>query len=77
MRVVYYESRIREVKKRRKKEDRCDERLKTTEEESTFLPYTGLHEELKHPKINRYNSLCNLPEVLTIPDIKEIVLEGF
>ncbi len=48
---VYYESRKRELKKRRKNEYRCDERLKTKAEESTYLGYTGLHEELKHLKI--------------------------
>ncbi len=45
--VVYYESRKRELKKRRKNEDRCDERLKTKDEESTCLPSTGFHEELE------------------------------
>jgi hypothetical protein len=49
--VVYYESRKRELKKKRKNEDRCDERLKTKEEESTCLTCTGLHEELEHLKI--------------------------
>ena len=48
---VYYESRKRELKKRRKNEDRCDERLKTKAEESTCLACTGLHEELEHLKI--------------------------
>ncbi len=48
---VYYESRKRELKKRRKNEYRYDERLKTKAEESTCLPYTGLHEELEHLKI--------------------------
>ena len=33
---VYYESRKREIKKRRKNEDRSDERLKTKVEESLF-----------------------------------------
>jgi hypothetical protein len=50
-RVVYYESRKGELKKRRKNEYRCDERLKTKAEESTCLVYTGLHEELEHLKI--------------------------
>ena len=49
--VVYYESRKRELKKRRKNEYRCDERLKTKAEESTCLAYTGLYEELEHLKI--------------------------
>ena len=48
---VYYESRKREVKKRRKNEYRSDERLKTKPEESTRLTYTGLYEELEHLKI--------------------------
>jgi hypothetical protein len=49
--VVYYESRKREIKKKRKNEYRCDERLKTRPEESTCLTYTGLYEELEHLKI--------------------------
>jgi hypothetical protein len=49
--VVYYESRKREIKKRLKNEDRCDERLKTKTEKSTCLTCTGLHEELEHIKI--------------------------
>jgi hypothetical protein len=48
---VYNESRKWELKKRRKNEDRCDERLKTKAEEDTWLTCTGLHEELKHLKI--------------------------
>ncbi len=48
---VYYESRKRELKKRRKNEDRCDERLKTKAEESTCLACTGLHEELEPLRI--------------------------
>ena len=43
--------RKRELKKRRKNEYRCDERLKTKVEESTSLACTGLHEELEHLKI--------------------------
>ena len=50
MSVVYYESRKRELKKRRKNEYRCDERLKTKVEESTCLAYTGSYEELEHLK---------------------------
>ena len=49
--VVYYDSRKREVKRRRKNEDRCDERLNTKGEESTCLVCTGFHEELEHLKI--------------------------
>ena len=30
---------------------RCDERLDTKSEETTYLVYTGLHEELEHLKI--------------------------
>ena len=30
---------------------RCDERLKVKVEESTYLTYTGLYEELEHLKI--------------------------
>ncbi len=41
--VVYYESRKRELQIRLMNEGRCDERLKTRVEESTFLTYTGLH----------------------------------
>ncbi len=38
--MVYYESRKRELKKRRKNEDRCDERLNTKAEEATCLAFT-------------------------------------
>jgi hypothetical protein len=38
----YYELRYRELKTRLIYEDRWDERLKTKEEESTRLVYTGL-----------------------------------
>jgi hypothetical protein len=48
--VVYYESKKRKLKKRRKNEYRCDERLKTKAEESTCLTCTGLYEELEHLK---------------------------
>jgi hypothetical protein len=47
---VYYESRKRDLQKIRE-EYRCDERLKTKDEESTCLGGTGLHEELEHLKI--------------------------
>ncbi len=50
MSVVHYKSRTREQSKRRKNEYRWDERLKTKSDESTCLVYTGLHEELEHPK---------------------------
>jgi hypothetical protein len=46
--VVYYESIKREVKTRPM--CRCDERLKTKDEESTRLGYTGFIGELTHPK---------------------------
>ncbi len=49
--VVYYESIKREVQIRPLQECRCDERLKTKVEESTYLTYTGLHGELEHLKI--------------------------
>jgi hypothetical protein len=45
--VFDYESRKRELKKRRKNEYQCDERLKTKAEESTCLTWTRLHEELE------------------------------
>jgi hypothetical protein len=48
---VYYESRKRELKKRLKNGYRYDERLKTRSEESTYLTYTGLREELEHLKV--------------------------
>jgi hypothetical protein len=49
---VYYESINREVNKTRPiYECRCDERLKTKDEESTRLGYTGLFGELEHLKI--------------------------
>jgi hypothetical protein len=44
LRVVYYESIKREIKTRPLYECRCDERLKTKDEESTHLTYTGLKE---------------------------------
>jgi hypothetical protein len=43
--VVYYESRKRELKIRLMNEGRCDERLKTRVEESTYLTYTGFHDK--------------------------------
>jgi hypothetical protein len=46
--VVYCESIKRELKRRLIYEYRCDERLKTKNEESTRLTYTGLVVELKH-----------------------------
>ncbi len=49
--VVYYKSIKREIKTRPIHECRCDERLKTKTEESTFLGYTGLLVELEHLKI--------------------------
>ena len=48
---VYYESRKRELKTRPTYECRCDERLKTKDEKSTSLTYTGLLGELEHLKI--------------------------
>ncbi len=48
---VYYESRKREIKTRPLYECRCEERLKTTDEKSTCLGYTGLLGELGHLKI--------------------------
>ena len=49
--VVYYESIKRELKTRPIYECRCDERLKTKDEESTRFVYTGLMGELEHLKI--------------------------
>ena len=48
--VVYYESTKRELKRRLLFEYRCDERLKTKNEESTHLTDTGLVVELEHLK---------------------------
>jgi hypothetical protein len=48
--VVYYESIKRELKRRLIYEYRCDNRLKTKNEESTRLAYTGLVVELEHLK---------------------------
>jgi hypothetical protein len=48
--VVYYESTKRELKRRLLYEYRCDERLKTKNEESTHLTDTGLVVELEHLK---------------------------
>ncbi len=49
--VVYYESIKRELKTSPIYERRCDERLKTKDEESTRLTYTGLLVELQHLNI--------------------------
>jgi hypothetical protein len=49
--ILYYESMKWEFKTRPINECRCDERLKTKDEESTRLTYTGLHGELEHLKI--------------------------
>jgi hypothetical protein len=48
--VVYCESIKRELKRRLIYEYRCDERLKTKEEESIRLADTGLVVELEHLK---------------------------
>ena len=47
---VYYESIKRGIKRRLIYEYRCDERLKTKNEESTHLVDTGLVVELEHLK---------------------------
>ena len=49
--IVYYESIKREVQRRPIYECRCDERLKTKDEGSTRLVYTGLIGGLEHLKI--------------------------
>ena len=48
--IVYYESIKRELKRRHIYEYRCDERLKTKNEEATRLGHTGLVVELEHLK---------------------------
>jgi hypothetical protein len=48
---VYYESIKRELKTRPIYKCRCDKRLKTKDEESTRLTYTGFLGELEHLKI--------------------------
>jgi hypothetical protein len=48
---VYYESMKGELKLKPSYECRCDERLKTKDEESTRLTYTGLLRKLEHLKI--------------------------
>jgi len=48
--VVNYESIKGELKRRLIYEYRCDERLKTKNEESTRLEHTGLVVELEHLK---------------------------
>ena len=48
--MVYYESIKRDLKIKPISECRCDERLKTQDEESTRLAYTGLIGELEHLK---------------------------
>jgi hypothetical protein len=62
--VVYYESRKWDLKKRRKNEDRFDEKLKTKEEESTWLGCTGLFEELEHLKIKTRLINAKVPNVM-------------
>ena len=47
---VYYESINRELKRRLMYEYRCDERLKTKNEESIHFTDTGLVVELEHLK---------------------------
>jgi hypothetical protein len=71
--VVYYESRKRELKTRPIYECRCDERLKTKNEESTLLSVRlrSVSRWINKKKI-RINSLCNLPDVLTITTISVI-----
>ena len=49
--IVYYESMKRQLKTRPLYECRCDERLKTKAEESTWLTYTVLLRELEYLKI--------------------------
>ncbi len=50
--VVYYKTIKREIKRRPGiNECRCDERLKSQDEGSTRLTYTGLFGELEHLKI--------------------------
>jgi hypothetical protein len=61
---VYYESKKRNLKKRRQNECRCDERLKTKDAESTCLGYTGLQEELEHLKIETRLISVNLVNVM-------------
>jgi hypothetical protein len=46
--VVYYESIKQEIQRRLIYEYRCDERLKTKNEESTLLVDTGVVVELEH-----------------------------
>jgi hypothetical protein len=54
VRIVYYESIKRELKIKPISECRCDERLKTKPEESTFLSDTGLVGELEDKdEVNR------------------------
>ncbi len=50
--------------KRRKNEYRYDERLETKTEESTYLEYTGFHEELEHLKIKTRLINVNLANVM-------------
>jgi hypothetical protein len=49
--LIVYESRKRGLLTRPIYECRCDERLKTKDEESTRLEYTGLIGELEHLKV--------------------------
>jgi hypothetical protein len=56
---------VYELKKRRKNEDRCDERLKTKSEESTDLSYTWLYDELEHLKIKTRLISAKLANVMS------------
>ncbi len=47
----FWVSRKRELKTRPIYDCRCDERLKTKDEKSTHLDYTGMFGELEHLKI--------------------------
>ncbi len=61
--VVYYESIKRELKTRPIYECRCDEKLKTKDEESTRLTYTGLLGELEHLKNRKDKDEVNRRDV--------------
>ena len=70
--VVYYESMKRELTTRPIYECRCDERLKTKDEGSTRLVYTGLLGGLEHRKIEtrlideRFESVMGECEIVTL-----------
>jgi hypothetical protein len=64
--VVCYESMKGDLKTRPIYECRFDERLKTKDEESTCLTYTGLIGELEHLKIETVLEVISAPSIFKL-----------